>query len=148
MATPPIQSNLNPLESKLQDLIETDKSKMAILVMQAILDANLKYNISLQDIEETLRKKNCCAYLIAKKREFTTKNSLYKGPYKVFHDTTEKTYALMVTTSPEEEAMKKILQESFSYEDNFKKLKNTGFACDLGIFFQDIQAPPPGTWSA
>jgi hypothetical protein len=81
------------------------------------------YECSLQQIETGLREKRCFTYLIARRRNASHGKDLSielsKG--------TIKTYYLFLSTRAPALAMKELLEESSSYEENFEKLKDTGF---------------------
>ena len=113
------------VEQRMEAIISTDETRDVMLIASEISKCIVNEGLNLQQIETVLREKNCFTYLIARKRNPSHgENLTFKLP-----KGTLKTYFLFLSTKDPEQAKRELLEESESYRENFKKLKDTGFIC-------------------
>lgn len=110
------------IEQKMEGILSADRTRDFFLIANEVARCILTHGVNLQQIETVLREKNCFTYLIARKRDSSHGDDLSIQLQDVI-----KTYFLFFSTRPKEIAMIELLEESSSYEENFEKLKDTGF---------------------
>jgi hypothetical protein len=107
----------------MEPIFQAEK-KGLVEFSQAIMSAT-KQGLDFQTIERILRAANSQCFLIARDPA-----PVYTRDMKCIFagDSTEKKYYLFVSIRPPFLALQEILEESSSYEENFLKLLETGFA--------------------
>jgi hypothetical protein len=110
--------------SLLTPLLEADRTRDFKEIFEAMRSILLTDRVGLQAIEKVFRENNCYTHLIARER-----GNIYSKEVKfaVPPDPEPKLYYLWISTRDKGEAMKELLQESKTYDDNFNKLSKTGF---------------------
>jgi hypothetical protein len=118
------KATIQPSDEQMREVLEADKTRDLENLVRAIVNTVAKYNLSLQQIEKGLREKNCYTWLIARKiNGLFTQNTELRFPPRTG---TKRTYSLFLTTRSFNFAREELLQESKDYEENFKKLSDTG----------------------
>jgi hypothetical protein len=123
MATVAKTPDILSIQNKYQELLSADLYRKPLTVYEGLRKAIVDYGGTLQEAETILRKNNCYTYLIARNKSEIPKDLIFALP----SDPTTKTYYLFISTRSAPEAMQELLAESTSYQDNFAKLKDTGF---------------------
>jgi hypothetical protein len=108
----------------VETLLKADATRNLHIVGLAIKTIIKDHSLQLQAIERIFRDKNCYTFLIARERK-----DLYSRDVKFLlpPDEKVKAYYLFISTRDKEDALKEVIEESRSYEENFEKLNNTGF---------------------
>lgn len=118
----PIPLSPNPLQPRIEELLREDKTRDYIQVSTQIANCCLA-GLSFQAVESILRQCHAYTYLIARKREDGIPEDWVRSLSGI-----PKTYQLFVSSLRKRLALKDLMKESRTYEENYRKLEDTGFA--------------------
>lgn len=103
-------------------LLAADQTREMMPIAGAIFRSIKECGVSLQQVEKFFREKNSFTYIIARKR-----NESHTDDLDFMINNVVKTYYIFLSTRHPEIAIKELLVESNSYEENFVKLADAGF---------------------